>query len=477
MSRSSKRKAALEAAPQPIAPLTADSPPKSDSNFALNLVGLLAGLIVILGLVRWSVAIDAWIGPLPHGMGTVSSNHLLVAMLGSAAVLLVIGSGELFWQRSYLNPSTGMATKALRPPDAGRVAVRLLGLALTLGIIALVYWLFPEYHGSFYDPFWGFLTTLAAPVGMLVVPYFIWTDMRLADPHDAYWQLGIVPLKLLRGEAIAGADVPDLAAHFRGWTVKSFFLPLMLNYLTNDTGQLGIYLPLRSFDSLNIYHFLFELSYTVDLLFCVIGYALTLRLFDSHIRSTEPTAFGWLIALLCYQPFWSVIGSTYLRYDDSIYFDNWPPVSTHPWLMTLWMAAIICMLFIYSLSTVSFGLRFSNLTYRGVITSGTYRITRHPAYLSKNLSWWLISVPWIPEHHWYEALRNCVLLGGLNLIYYLRARTEERHLSRDPAYVAYALWMNQHGLMAWLGRLFPILQYRPPAAGTAATPAAASARA
>jgi hypothetical protein len=62
-----------------------------------------------------------------------------------------------------------------------------------------------------------------------------------------------------------------------------------------------------------------------------------------------------------------------------------------------------------------------------------------------------------------EALRNSLLLGGVNMIYFLRARTEERHLSRDPTYVEYALWMNEHGLFAFIGRWFPLLRYKPPA--------------
>ncbi len=97
-----------------------------------------------------------------------------------------------------------------------------------------------------------------------------------------------------------------------------------------------------------------------------------------------------------------------------------------------WAAAIIALTVIYALCTVSFGLRFSNLTHRGIITDGPYRFTKHPAYLAKNLSWWLISVPFVSEQGWGAALRNCMLLALLNLIYYARARTEERHLSRDP---------------------------------------------
>ena len=47
-------------------------------------------------------------------------------------------------------------------------------------------------------------------------------------------------------------------------------------------------------------------------------------------------------------------------------------------------------------------------------------------------------------------------------IYFMRARTEERHLSRDPTYVQYALRMNEHGVFAWLGRHVPGVRYRPP---------------
>ena len=68
----------------------------------------------------------------------------------------------------------------------------------------------------------------------------------------------------------------------------------------------------------------------------------------------------------------------------------------------------------------------------------------------------------VPRTSQAEALRGCLMLGLVNYIYYLRARTEERHLSRDPTYVAYALWMNEHGILKWLGRVAPILRYAPP---------------
>ena len=51
---------------------------------------------------------------------------------------------------------------------------------------------------------------------------------------------------------------------------------------------------------------------------------------------------------------------------------------------------------------------------------------------------------------------------GTNLVYFLRARTEERHLSHDPVYVAYALWINEHGIFHRLGKLLPWLRYQAP---------------
>ena len=47
-------------------------------------------------------------------------------------------------------------------------------------------------------------------------------------------------------------------------------------------------------------------------------------------------------------------------------------------------------------------------------------------------------------------------------IYWGRARMEERHLSQDPVYVAYALAMNERSLFAPLAQRWPWLAYVPP---------------
>lgn len=80
---------------------------------------------------------------------------------------------------------------------------------------------------------------------------------------------------------------------------------------------------------------------------------------------------------------------------------------------------------------MAFGLRFSNLTHRGVVGCGPYRVVRHPAYVTKNLFWWTECLRSSPTP-W-----NVLALLGWNLIYGLRAVTEERHLARFDDYREY----------------------------------------
>jgi protein-S-isoprenylcysteine O-methyltransferase Ste14 len=165
----------------------------------------------------------------------------------------------------------------------------------------------------------------------------------------------------------------------------------------------------------------------------------------------ETTSLGWLACILCYQPFWRVVGEHYLAYDaDGIVWG--PRLAALPWLQVAWGCAILVCVGVYAWATLSFGVRFSNLSHRGIITSGPYRWLRHPAYVSKNISWWLIAVPFFYEGSPTTAVRGCVLLLGLNALYALRAWTEERHLATDPTYRAYQAWTDAHGLVARVRR-------------------------
>jgi protein-S-isoprenylcysteine O-methyltransferase Ste14 len=163
--------------------------------------------------------------------------------------------------------------------------------------------------------------------------------------------------------------------------------------------------------------------------------------------------------LECYAPFWNeLFNRVYLHY-DGIGFDSW--LAGYGNLRWVWAGLILLCEGIYLLATFAFGVRFSNLTHRGILTQGPYRYTKHPAYIAKNISWWLITLPFIPYHGWVGALKSTLALAGVSTVYFLRARTEERHLSKDPTYVAYAVWMNEHGVLRLLNRL-SFFRYRAP---------------
>jgi protein-S-isoprenylcysteine O-methyltransferase Ste14 len=406
--------------------------PQSAANFAVNLVALAVGLAVLYVMVdsQWT-----WIG-----------DYLSYPpLLPCVAVFLVIAFVEWRLRRLGRLPALeGIANERLRRVQLARVALRLFGLAATLVLIAFAYWLFPEYSGTFYGPYWKFLRSMA-PLLLLAPLYCLWIDSYVDEQHDELVEFGRL---LLRRPLGAPALI---RRHLLGWTVKGFFLPLMTVYLYNDYNSLLAMYRQAGNDAFGFYDFWFTLSYTIDLLFCVVGYSAAVRIFDSHIRSAEPTLLGWVAALVCYQPIYSIINQNYLPYEGQMNYWSW--LQAWPGLRDAWAILIIGLLMIYALSTVAFGLRFSNLTHRGIITSGPYRFTKHPAYLSKNLSWWLISIPFITNQGAAVALRHCCALLLVNGLYFLRARTEERHLSRDPLYVAYARWIDAHGLLRGLGRV------------------------
>lgn len=417
-------------------------PPASASRFGFN---LLAGALGLLFLAWRQTASPS----------TPYDNGLQAGILIAA----LIAGHEVWKLRCHRNPSSGLDWDRRHSPDLRRVLVKLLGLALTLGLVGAAYLLFPEYHGSFYRPFWQVLQTYGLGLLALAPFYFWWLDGYLKQPEDGYWHLGRLPLRLLIGQGPDAEARRVMLRHLAGWAVKGFFMPLMVVYVGQEVrGAHNAWLQL-SRGGYALFEFLFHLTFVIDLLFCVIGYTLTLRLFDSHIRWTEPTAFGWMVALMCYQPFFSVIENQYLRYEDGIVWGQW--LHELPVIKFAWAVALVFLLATYALSTVAFGLRFSNLTARGIITDGPYRYSKHPAYLSKNLSWWMISIPFVAVSP-SIALSNCLHLLIINAVYFARARTEEAHLSRDPTYVQYALWMNQHGLLAGLGRRLPWLRYRAP---------------
>jgi protein-S-isoprenylcysteine O-methyltransferase Ste14 len=411
-------------------------PPASVTSFGLNLLGVLAAIAAILVLrQRHAAGADA---------------VLLVCAAGVLPIVLL----DLLVLRVHRRSSTGLDWDRTATPDLARVGTKLLGLAATLAPIAIAYAVFPEY-GEWYGVFWGLLRRFGAALAIAAVTYVWLVDGMMGEPRDAYWQLG----RVLLGHP-GDARRADLANHFRGWLVKAFYLPLFVVFTHGQVrGILTYDLAGLQASDLRLYHFLSEGIYALDVLYATVGYVLSLRVLDSHVRSAEPTMLGWVVALECYDPFWRGLFSRFYLHYEGVGFESW--LAGHGGLLWVWAGLILACEGIYVLATFAFGVRFSNLTHRGILTNGPYRYTKHPAYIAKNISWWLITLPFIPHHGWATAAKSTLALAGVNAIYFLRARTEERHLSRDPTYVEYALWMNDHGVLRWVNRV-GFLRYRAP---------------
>jgi protein-S-isoprenylcysteine O-methyltransferase Ste14 len=416
-----------------------------------------SGWVPLVGLAGFFASLA-----LMYGTSMDSVHRSFVALAATVLPMVVL---DLFVLRVHRRNSTGLvwqplpAFGALEAGSLQRALVKLVGLAGTLALIGACYWLFPLYREPFYQPFWAALRQVAPWFVLAALPYFFYIDRRMADPYDGYWHAGMAVLGRLDR-----VDAAQLRQYALGWVIKGFFLPLMYVQLTNVIGVvLGAEFLAGNADFLAFYRLGWNLAFAVDLVFATIGYCLTLRLIDSHIRSAEPTLFGWAVTLACYQPFWSLVYGHYLTYEDRMPWGVW--LAGLPTVQVLWGCAILALLGIYAWSTAAFGCRFSNLTHRGILTNGPYRWTKHPSYISKNLVWWLVSMPFISTVGVDEAIRHCLLLLGVNVIYFLRARTEEWHLSRDPAYVAYAMSIERHGVLRVIGRAVPLLRYTPPPLG------------
>jgi hypothetical protein len=169
--------------------------------------------------------------------------------------------------------------------------------------------------------------------------------------------------------------------------------------------------------------FYYDIIFFVDTAFGLLGYCSESQWFKNKTRSVEPTMLGWIAAVMWYPPFNDVTG-TYLPLDQS------RPLFRATWAILLCKSLMLASFTIYAWATVSFGMKFSNLTNRGIIRRGPYRWMRHPAYVCKGFAWWMEYLP-------NMGLQSALMVLCFNVLYGLRAWTEEKHLSLDPDYIKY----------------------------------------
>jgi len=415
--------------------------PVSDVSPWVGLVGL-ATLLGWIAFARlWPALVTAFELPAPaEPLSGPNSALLAMALTG-----LAMAAWSVLVEKVHRRPSTGIDwSRARALPAVLEVTVtKLAGLWVTWLIIGAFYALGRWYWDGNYLFAMRVIATAAVPLFVLSIPYVLWLDRYLVEPRDHAWHFGA----MLTGREVW--DSEEVKRHWRAWIIKGFFSAFMISILpAGFAAVVETDLGAIAGDPVRFGFLLFELLFVVDVQIGTVGYLLTLRPLDAHIRSGNPFLAGWLAALICYPPFvYAFMGQGgVIQYEyQTAHWGVW--FAGHPLVLWAWAGWLSFLTAVYAWATVAFGMRFSNLTYRGVLTNGPYRFTRHPAYLSKNLFWWCSAMPFlVTTGSLTEAIRNTVFLACVSGIYYWRARTEEAHLmAEDARYRDYHAWMAQHG--------------------------------
>ena len=418
-------------------------PPESDVSAGVGIVGALGLIGWIVFCRNYGAFADFFEIPGPHSR-LAGPYAALAAMVFSAGPMVI---WSLLIDKVHRRASTGIDWQNPRPISAvvETSVVKLAGLWSTWAIIGFLYCVGRWYWSGQYLFAMEIIGLAVIPLFLLSIPYVLWLERVVAEPRDDAWNFGAM---LIAREAW---DAHKVKKHWRSWGIKAFFGAFMISILPGGFAEVvnADFSGILS-DPVRLAFFLIALLFVVDVQIGTVGYLVTMRPLDAHIRSGNPLLAGWLAALICYPPmvFAFMGGNGIFAYEvNTAGWTHWFGASMP--LLWVWAALLVVLTGIYAWATMAFGLRFSNLTYRGVLTNGPYRFTRHPAYVSKNLFWWLSVLPFlVTSGSLVDVVRNTFFLGCVSAIYFWRAKTEEAHLlGEDEKYREYHAWMEQHGLL------------------------------
>jgi protein-S-isoprenylcysteine O-methyltransferase Ste14 len=439
----------------------------------------LAGAVAVLLCAWWFNATGALEGGLyifGYQLTGSRQDTLLAGLSMIAGVMLLVEFLRLWrWEGSrFFNIDPDLAQKRV-VHFLGKASINyFLNLALLFFVIKFFHTA-GEYgfssHSAYYQPWFRFLEqvwyyygpgllTEGQGIGWFLGFFYVVLTRALKYSPDADRRdMVVLPAKVLGWAGSHLLRAPSLRPSFgdyekkaaRALLVKVFFGPLMtvffcdqFPHLVSNVGYVFNWVPnaiaTNSYTHNQFNNDFFNLSialiFSIDVALAWVGYVTSSRWVDNQTASAEPTMLGWMVCIICYPPFQMFLGLYYSSPGERevLQFDS-------QWLITFFTGLMVLSYIVYMSATLWFGVRFSNLTNRGIIRKGPFAIIRHPAYASKNFSWWIVMFPaivWNATHTGLEiAFLQTVGLVLMTWVYYLRAMTEERHLSADPAYLEY----------------------------------------
>lgn len=420
----------------------------------------LAGTVTVLymGYLGWKQ--DA----LQKGWGLVHSDDPVDQHVSMAFVLLVT-AGVMFAIELMVRLQVESGRVISKSPllKEGKVGAFIgeciLVYLVELGLMSLIFAWYRsvgEYGwtpnlGGYYKPWFTVMPYIWKIYLYGGLPYILFTRAYQHDAQSDRKQAAFVLMKVARWLAFKIGDKSETPPRFDrydrssmlGLMVKMFFVPLMTVFFADQFSHLVKNMGFlfggtrNGFTIRDFHNVAYTIVFSVDVGLAWAGYVVTSRWIKNGIFSAEPTAIGWLAALACYPSFNGAIG----RYSIGTIGENAFFGMTSPRAVAALAVMSALSFTVYTSATVMFGLRFSNLTHRGIITTGPYALIRHPAYAAKNFSWWCVMFP-VTLYQAGAQKSFAPLTGVIGLVlltgtYYLRAITEEKHLRKDPEYRAY----------------------------------------
>lgn len=427
----------------------------------------IAGTLMILAMGYYFGITKAHLNGLSFLNGTPQEEKHAVMLIALGVVAVVMITVELFRLAAFKQYTFIRKDPML---EQGRV-VQFFAEALKTYLFLLVLFAFCRwsYHSlneygfrpqnSYYAPWFYALDFLWQLYVLAGFPYIALTRAFKYSPEDDKKDLATLTQRCLTYLLAAIPQLRHLRPEFtiddkraaRGLAVKFFFAPVMtvfffdnFSHLQNNIDyMLSNAIPAMQNGTYNydifgrdLGNILSNIIFSIDVGLAWCGYVISSRWLDNTTVSAEPTMFGWLVCLISYPPF-RVMGGWFLSGPGEHLYSQIPVDG----LVTVFASLMMFSYFLYMLPTIWFGLRFSNLTHRGIIRKGPYAVVRHPAYAAKNMAWWFVGLPSAIYAGYTQGFSTGLLyvagLIFLTAVYYARAITEERHLSMDPNYREY----------------------------------------
>lgn len=386
---------------------------------------------------------------------TTHFSNTMLAIFITVAVTLVMSAIEIHaapWRKTK-RPHIPFAT------TIKRAGVKFVGVMAGF-ILAVIFWTSMPGDTRNYAPhFAASLALLLAFVPPVIAAVILFTEWRLGPLEDQNWHMGMLALgqwKKVDGKAVVTALL--------GWLVRIIFLPLNFEGLAKFIDRFrGLEGHIFNSDWAATEYLLLNMLSALLVAAIVPGYLFSSRLLGTSIKSVDHTISGWLATMVCYPPLLAVVFLQGLNFYPHMERAPWG----QPWQAELagWPAlaaavglAVLVFEILHYWGEAAFGLRASNLSNRGIITNGPFRFCKHPIYFVKCVNW-LLWMPFLAGETVFECIKLTFFWLCTCAIYMGRAYAEERLLHDDKDYAAYALWMDRHGMFAWLGKAFPFLSF------------------